>query len=949
MTNVSSYPRFIVTCLARDNRTLVARTASIMTLTAALVMAASFVPAAATIPPTQPDVAALPPSDLNASNDQQQKSLPALEEIGRCVSEQKRVQVLLVLDESGSLKKTDPKHQRVTAAKTAIESLASLAEHEIDGIKPDVEAAVAGFSVGYEEITGWASVNYGSIAAFNTSIDALVEKNKGVDTDYAAALIGARASFDNRAKANASNISDNTSDSTGTKANPCRAILWFTDGKYDIASNAKRDSAPKVYAPEINRFTADGPKLLLAAGKSALCRPGGLVDSLRKDGIANIALGLTAGLKPEDQGFLSALTTGTAPAVTKSVTLNTEPATAETVASSAPVLGNCGSIDGTKLGAFIPINNLSELVASLDTIASVLGYGVQGIPQADMAICPANPCTEGERKFPVDVGMSRFRLTAQTSGDDISVVLRSPSGAEVFAPSAGQTELNRNVGTAFVRSTWLANDVVSFDVTLPPANEAWVGPWSLTFVRPAGAVAFKAKGFRIFYFGGATVRFVDPSQRVLGSAKTKAQPNGLPLQVITGPNGVAVSPRFEKDTEVSFRGVLRNPSGTKGPLSFVTPEAGNPQAVWGKSANDGNSGDGSGGETVVKEKGAILSIITITKTKSGFVLTPTRTSLKISEVPTIKAESSSFWTYVRFLVVALLGLWAGILAWRWNKKKYFQGLGEVQVCVGAIRVARDQIAQSRIVWKSDVGAESVFRLNANQFAPLPATPVKTLSIGRVGFVRSKLGATASDTGSVLVFGEGKGFPNAGAGSLEVPGSLSPLWIFAGVQASLKLVSTPGSLGSGVSSVSTPGVGGSGVVGIGNNPSSTPTSTGKSGLPTVNLSLGTQPVDPAFTAAMATAFSSSTGSSGAAAVGTPQGPGSRNDQVFEGQLLVAVRDTNDIARLERHILDALAQSLFGFVEANPTIAAGGSNSTSGTTTSSPTASAQQRASSTRTTP
>jgi hypothetical protein len=72
-------------------------------------------------------------------------------------------------------------------------------------------------------------------------------------------------------------------------------------------------------------------------------------------------------------------------------------------------------------------------------------------------------------------------------------------------------------------------------------------------------------------------------------------------------------------------------------------------------------------------------------------------------------------------------------------------------------------------------------------------------------------------------------------------------------------------------------------------------------------------------------------------------------VFEGQLLVAVRDTNDIARLERHILDALAQSLFGFVEANPTIAAGGSNSTSGTTTSSPTASAQQRASSTRTTP
>ena len=48
-----------------------------------------------------------------------------------CVQERRGLQALLLMDESSSLQTTDPKNERVDAAKAALDSLASLAEHDL--------------------------------------------------------------------------------------------------------------------------------------------------------------------------------------------------------------------------------------------------------------------------------------------------------------------------------------------------------------------------------------------------------------------------------------------------------------------------------------------------------------------------------------------------------------------------------------------------------------------------------------------------------------------------------------------------------------------------------------------------------------------------------------------------------------------------------------------------
>jgi hypothetical protein len=343
-------------------------------------------------------------------------AIPALVRLAECVRDNRSVAALVLMDESGSLKKTDPDNQRVTAAKSAIESLANLAEHNIDGEKPQVQVAVGGFSVDYEEVAGWTDLTYGSVDSVKRSVDGLAGKNSGLDTDYAAALIGAKKVLDQK------------------QSVPCRALLWFTDGKYDIDPR-KGKTPTKAYAPQIKPFNK--PKELIAAGREIICKSGGLVDDLRNDKIGNIAVGLTAQLLPPDQAFLQALTNGKSP---------TE---------------SCGSIDGNTTGAFIPVNNLAELISSFDTVGATLGYGVQGKPELNIAVCSTTACPSGSRTFPVETGMSRVHISAQTGGKDVSISLKTPEQTIETAPQIGaQTTVTKTtIGSTSARIVWLAEDV----------------------------------------------------------------------------------------------------------------------------------------------------------------------------------------------------------------------------------------------------------------------------------------------------------------------------------------------------------------------------------------------------------------------------------------------------------------------------------------------------------
>lgn len=773
--------------------------------------------------------------------------ISALSKVSRCVRERKSLLALLMIDESGSLLTTDPRNERVTAAKTAVESLAGLSEHEIGATKPVVEVAVGGFSVDYQEVAGWTPMSYDAVAGLSAKIDALATQNHGVDTDYAAALVGARHTIDDR---------------TGELGSvpPCRAILWFTDGKYDIEPGVARAVPTKSYAPDIRINTPGGAAALVAAGKDLLCRPDGLVDGLRRDSISNIAIGLTTQLQPADQAFLLALTTG-----------------------HSPVGTSCGAIDGSTLGAFIPVDNLSDLIASLDTVASLIGYGVQGKPERDVTVCAVSACADGQRGFPVDAGMSRFRLTAETAGDDVSIVLRSPVGELRFEPARGRTVPVVTLGSVPIRVVWLASDVVSIEATLP-SDESWIGPWSLTFVRTSGPATVPARGFRIFYFGTVTAALAPTpaSSTVPSGASPTAVPaiggRSVALQFVGAAGGPALSPRVITDATFAVQGALVGGDGATLPAEFHVTGPGQVAATV-----------GPGALPLV----ASLHVQVTTTTKSGIVLPPQVGALPVTFAPRVAASAvttvppvaskavvansaNGALLIIASIVAALATAFVGAVLIRKRRRGRFADLGTVRVCVGRVRVVRDRIAQSRIVWLSDVGTESALRLNSQRFDSLPPDVVRSLSLGGFTFARADGGASASSEGLLLATGgPGTGPPTVGEGVVPVPAELAPMWVFAGRRREPVVGTRPGASG-GRQQASGSNDGATVMV---SSASASRDRTHRTGRPDT--------ADPRL-----------------------RQPGERSgEQAFEGDLLIAIRDIADVARLERRIHEVLARALF----------------------------------------
>src|SRR5687767_14124481 len=99
--------------------------------------------------------------------------------------------------------------------------------------------------------------------------DMFAAHNRGIDTDYTAAWTGAQRDFATRSAAVA-----------GSGGEPCKALFWFTAGKFDIESRTTGEA--KDYAPDI---AIDGPEAaeqLEQRGKELLCSEGGVVDGLRR-------------------------------------------------------------------------------------------------------------------------------------------------------------------------------------------------------------------------------------------------------------------------------------------------------------------------------------------------------------------------------------------------------------------------------------------------------------------------------------------------------------------------------------------------------------------------------------------------------------------------------------------------------------------------------------------
>lgn len=179
---------------------------------------------------------------------------PGLASLAGCASKHQNLDVLVLMDESGSLSEppnpTDPQDQRVVALQRLLEGLA---QAPTDG--PSINVELDGFADTFSVVKPFAPLTTAMLPEFARAAQSFTDRDKGAATDFGIAIENARQRLVHQA-----------SSREGTS---CQVIVLFTDGQYD-ANGAVGDEA----------------------GRAALCYENGPVDQLRGDNVALVAVGL---------------------------------------------------------------------------------------------------------------------------------------------------------------------------------------------------------------------------------------------------------------------------------------------------------------------------------------------------------------------------------------------------------------------------------------------------------------------------------------------------------------------------------------------------------------------------------------------------------------------------------------------------------------------------------
>jgi hypothetical protein len=370
-----------------------------------------------------------------------------------------RLLVLVLMDESGSLggyggPATDPLNQRVDGIRAALTGLARLAATPIDGRHISVQALMTGFSTSVDgnPATGswnWEPLSEGSLPSLLSQAGAYAARNTGRDTDFGSALLTARALLAQRA-----------AEMTRTGGSePCKALIWFTDGQYSIEDRTDPAAAslPKTlsYAPGVRLDQPGGGNEAVQAGVRFLCRAEGLMDGIESDGVVKFTVGLSVQMTQAASDFLGAATTGSAGGTT------------------------CGSRLSPAIGEYLDVKDASQLFFAF---ANLLGGPVA--PPRPGTICPVQPCTRGSSGFVTVPYLHGFLIEATTGTDGIVIVLRAPDGSRIkLSPGAPATQ--ELAGTT-IRQTWVSGRAAEVEGQFSPSSSRWVGDWSYYFVDPAG-------------------------------------------------------------------------------------------------------------------------------------------------------------------------------------------------------------------------------------------------------------------------------------------------------------------------------------------------------------------------------------------------------------------------------------------------------------------------------
>lgn len=380
---------------------------------------------------------------------------PAAQNLSECVQTNHNLAVLMLIDESGSLRTTDPLNQRVDGVRAAVTGLADLSETPVRGRKPQVSVLFAGFyglvhpdpneGAGSE----WHEVDGSTVDALDAEAEKYADLNVGKATDYATALSAAHQLLVERA-------AELTSDGGPP---PCKVLIWFTDGRYSIPTRvgAAGQGLPKSvgYAPHLNLAEKGAGVKAVAAGKAFMCRPGGLMDSIAEDRIVRFTVALSTQLSPSDAAFLDAATTGSAGGA------------------------RCGSRLSDRTGEYLVADNGDRLFFVFGNL------GGSSPPVKSGEVCPRLACVRGTTTFQTVPGLSSFLIRASSDGGGAVLEVTGPDGDSARLRPGGPRQLSIS-GTG-VTQRWVSPRAVEVQGDFTPRESAWVGRWSYAFVDPTPA------------------------------------------------------------------------------------------------------------------------------------------------------------------------------------------------------------------------------------------------------------------------------------------------------------------------------------------------------------------------------------------------------------------------------------------------------------------------------
>jgi len=467
---------------------------------------------------------------------------PALQRLAACVSGQKQLAVVMLVDESGSLRKTDPGNGRVIAAQAAVNGLADLVRRSNDQVRIDLQ--VAGFGVDFERDAPWGTLNAGSLAATQERVASFADRNRGIDTDYVNALQGAQLSLQNQAKQM----------TPENEEPPCTAVLWFTDGKFDVEDrltpkskevgrDANGNSQFKDYAPDVDLYLNGGGQALVERGKQTLCVGGGVADQYRSSQTSLFGVALTTQIDPADQEFLRSVVAG----------------------------GGCGDQDGTQNGDLLA-GDLGQLVSFFDQVVTGLG-NPSSSETVDLTTCPSTTeqCAQGTKTFDVDGALRRFHVLAQVDTPGVAVRLTAPGAAPVDIPVSGNagTSGALQAGETAITWAWLSANALTIDAESSPSGNNWAGTWTVTFIDTTGKNPGAPVRAQIYLFGDVVPQLKEAPKFRAGEENkfvavlTRSEGTPIPVAGLTGTTTMTatVTDPSSKKT-VDLGPLTKQPDGT---------------------------------------------------------------------------------------------------------------------------------------------------------------------------------------------------------------------------------------------------------------------------------------------------------------------------------------------------------------------------------------------------